>query len=318
MKRRVARIGPSTLMVSLPSKWVKQHKIAKGQELDVQEVGNNLLISSTNASPHTQSVKVDLSGMTVSMAWQYITAIYQAGVEEIVIYYTNEKIKDDSGKEIHPLSLVQSIADYCIGMEIVKQTTNCCVVREISTTKPNEFETTLRRMFFMIMTTMDDLMNGIKSKNKDALKNIYMYNDTRVNKFYYYGMRILSKTKEYHPAHYILITHLEEIGDALKYLALQEAEHTASPAMEKMMETIKIAFSFVARIQQQPSKEVVAEYNKKRKDLREELRKSKTTTEEGYSITKMVNHMSGMMSALLLMYANQDASTKPSREAASS
>ena len=33
MQRKVIQQGPSTLMVSLPSKWVKENNIKKGEEL---------------------------------------------------------------------------------------------------------------------------------------------------------------------------------------------------------------------------------------------------------------------------------------------
>src|SRR3989344_2833381 len=45
MKRKVALIGPSTLMVSLPSKFVKKFGIKKGDELDVEEKGSSLTIN---------------------------------------------------------------------------------------------------------------------------------------------------------------------------------------------------------------------------------------------------------------------------------
>ena len=45
MKRKVAQIGPATLMVSLPSKWVKRNKVKKGQEVDVIEDNTKLTVS---------------------------------------------------------------------------------------------------------------------------------------------------------------------------------------------------------------------------------------------------------------------------------
>jgi hypothetical protein len=37
IKRKVILHGPSTLTVSLPSKWVKNHNIKKGDELNIEE-----------------------------------------------------------------------------------------------------------------------------------------------------------------------------------------------------------------------------------------------------------------------------------------
>ena len=49
MQRKVNQIGPSTLMVSLPSKWVKRYNVKKGDSLelffDLQENAIFLLIN---------------------------------------------------------------------------------------------------------------------------------------------------------------------------------------------------------------------------------------------------------------------------------
>ena len=45
-KRKVSLIGPSTLMVSLPSKWVKEFGVKKGDEINITENGPNLLLES--------------------------------------------------------------------------------------------------------------------------------------------------------------------------------------------------------------------------------------------------------------------------------
>ncbi len=44
MKRKVSLHGPSTLTVSLPSKWVKKYCIKKGDELDIEEKNSTLII----------------------------------------------------------------------------------------------------------------------------------------------------------------------------------------------------------------------------------------------------------------------------------
>ena len=43
MIRKVIQQGPGTLMVSLPSKWVKKNGIEKGQDINVMMKGNMLV-----------------------------------------------------------------------------------------------------------------------------------------------------------------------------------------------------------------------------------------------------------------------------------
>ena len=39
MQRKIIQLGNDTFVVSLPSVWVKHHKLKKGDELEVEEVG---------------------------------------------------------------------------------------------------------------------------------------------------------------------------------------------------------------------------------------------------------------------------------------
>ena len=48
MKRKVAKIGPSTLMISLPTKWVKANNVKKGDEINIIQNNKELIINSQN------------------------------------------------------------------------------------------------------------------------------------------------------------------------------------------------------------------------------------------------------------------------------
>jgi phosphate uptake regulator len=297
MKRRVARIGPSTLMVSLPNKWVKQHRIAKGQEIDVQERGNKLLISPTSSSSSSPlKAEIDLSGVTSSVAWYYLCAAYQAGAEEIAIRFTTPTIKNEEGKETSTLEVIQSIVDRCVGMEIIRQTTSMCIVKEISATKSEEFESSLRRVMLIISTTFDDLIESVKKGNKEMLESIYLYSDNRVNKFCYYCIRILSKSHQYHPSYYTMLTHLEEIGDVIKYLAFQ-ALHAKKEIHPVHLEHLKKLYAGVTKLIQYPKKENVVECNQHKKALRKMVSGKETSP----LIGECVNHLMGIANSILLM-----------------
>ena len=47
MIRKVNLIGPSSLMISLPSKWVRRLQVKKGDEIEVKEKGNSLVVGKT-------------------------------------------------------------------------------------------------------------------------------------------------------------------------------------------------------------------------------------------------------------------------------
>ena len=44
MKRKIIKLGPATLVISLPSKWIKQTHVKPGDEIELEEIDNNLVI----------------------------------------------------------------------------------------------------------------------------------------------------------------------------------------------------------------------------------------------------------------------------------
>ena len=44
MKRKAIQLASQTIVVSLPAKWVRQQGIKKGDEIDVEERGKELVI----------------------------------------------------------------------------------------------------------------------------------------------------------------------------------------------------------------------------------------------------------------------------------
>ena len=44
MQRKIIQLGKETFVISLPSLWTKHHKLKKGDELEVEEVGPKLVV----------------------------------------------------------------------------------------------------------------------------------------------------------------------------------------------------------------------------------------------------------------------------------
>ena len=88
MKRKVIQIAGSTQLVSLPRQWAKAHNIMRGQEIEVQEDGNRIIISSENA-PTKKSITIDLSGLFPRLADRFLARAYQLGYDEIHARFDN-------------------------------------------------------------------------------------------------------------------------------------------------------------------------------------------------------------------------------------
>ena len=150
----------------------------------------------------------------------------------------------------------------------------------------------------ILSTTLDDLLEGMKKGNKEMLQNIYAYSDNNVNKFCYYCTRILSKSRDHHPVYYTLINHLEEIGDTIKYLALQGMQGKREPALLSTIDQLKTMYGNVMKLYHHPTKEALTEFNKNKKAMRKQL-----TGKENPLVMQCVNYLVGMVNAILLINA---------------
>lgn len=60
MHRKITRTGPATLTLALPAKWTKKNNLLPGQELELEEHDNNLIISvQKNKSNETKRILYD-------------------------------------------------------------------------------------------------------------------------------------------------------------------------------------------------------------------------------------------------------------------
>jgi phosphate uptake regulator len=303
MGRKVALIGPSTLMVSLPSRWVKKQQIKKGDELEVLEKEQSLIISNKASVKVIEKTSVHLENLNTSLAWYYLTAAYRSGAEEITIHFTKDSIEDATKeKTVNMFDFLKSVVDSFIGMEIIRNTNTQYVVREISSLKQDEFNIMQRRIFFSITNMFDDILSASNKNDQKALQHIFEHSDTNINKFADYCIRIISKTTNLHQTLYTVIVQLEEMGDALKYIASNLAKQKATKEIVEVLLALKTVFALVEKFYYSPSKEVLMEFEEQRRFLRKKLFSLPKSSDQavGMLVSKMANQSLSIVNAKLL------------------
>ncbi|MEM0231411.1 MAG: hypothetical protein QXW00_01575 [Candidatus Woesearchaeota archaeon] len=210
MKRRVIQLAGKTLVISLPSKWAKQHSVTKGLELEVEEKKEGLLISLEGTKAHKKKT-LDVSGLA-KIAMRMVSAAYKAGYDEIEVRFSSSEELDIVQK-----ALLRS----CIGFEIVQQGKNTLIAKSISQDDISEFDSLLRRLFFFLLTTSEDCLTFASSKNTEGLKSIIVRDDN-INRLSDFCRRAINKNPynfEKSGPLYFIIEALEGIGDSYKQIA---------------------------------------------------------------------------------------------------
>ncbi len=209
MKRKVIQLAGKTLVVSLPSKWASKYRVKKGDEVEVEEMENRLVISQ-NSESCIRAAKVDVSGLSEAAIGRLIGAIYKAGYDEAEIGF-------ESHQEFEVI--LEVVRESFVGFEIVNRSKSSIVLRDVALIQYGEFETILRRLFLVVLSMADEGFEAIKSRNKLLLKSV-VFMDKDANKYANFCRRVLNKKgyPEYRktaPLYYV-VEQLEKLGDSIR------------------------------------------------------------------------------------------------------
>lgn len=216
MRRKVILLAGKTFVISIPSKWAKKNNIKKGEELDVIESESNLTIALLQRNVQT-SACIDVSDLNSSLLWHYLVSAYVKGIEEIELKFSEKEIFNPrTQSKVSTIKFIANVVSSLIGMELVRHGNSFCIIKEVSSIKPDEFNAVLKRIFFNICTIASDCLEAIKLKDKFILENC-AYTEENINRLCAFCLRAINKgvcTKNTQISTYTsLIVLLEELGD---------------------------------------------------------------------------------------------------------
>ena len=208
MKRKIVKLGPATLVISLPNKWVRKFNIVAGNELEVVEEEKGLIIK-TVSNFKTEKEFLDFTKIN-KLLKRILASKYTKGTDEI-------EIKIDS---LEKSRIIQKRVDEMIGMEVIEQSKDRLLIKDIQGTNIENFDNILRRVLYLINSLSEESLKSISKKETDLeyLQDI----EKNINKFTDYCFRILNK-KGYAnykntSAMYCIIYLLEDLADEYKNL----------------------------------------------------------------------------------------------------
>ncbi|HII88162.1 TPA: AbrB/MazE/SpoVT family DNA-binding domain-containing protein, partial [Candidatus Woesearchaeota archaeon] len=118
MKRRLVEQGGVTLMLSMPREWTKKHRLKKGDEVEILEKDNNLLVAAEKVA-RTEATELDITNLS-SLINFGLSALYVKGVDELTLTSQNPELIQ---------KLPQKPLNQFIGFEIIEQSKNRLVTK---------------------------------------------------------------------------------------------------------------------------------------------------------------------------------------------
>ncbi len=281
MKRKVIQLAHKTLVVSLPSKWVKKYQISKGGELDAEERGQQIVFS-TSLHSESERISVDFSELNSEVIRRWVLAsLHKSGYDEIEITYKDESV---------PGIIQERIREVLTGFAIVEQGKNRCVIRVVAEEQEKEFEAVLRRAFLVVKNMGEGIYDYVKDNRLERLKELLALEKTN-NQLTNFCERILNKKgySDYRKTcfAYVVAWNLEKVCDDYKGICEMLSSNPKAKVSSPVAEMIKTANDYFGKYYELFYKfdinrltELNMERNAFRKKASEMLKKSTGTDTE--------------------------------------
>ncbi|MBT4174533.1 AbrB/MazE/SpoVT family DNA-binding domain-containing protein [archaeon] len=152
MKRKLIKQGGGGLTLYVPKKWVDFNNLNSGDELNIQEEDNKLILQTSDFSKQKKSTVLHVETGN-SNEISLIRSFYRAGYDEIIIKYQAPEL----------LQKLQKAVDSLYGFEIFDISANSCKMKSLYHGDSSDIHSHFNRLIHSI--------NLIKSTIKEDLRN---------------------------------------------------------------------------------------------------------------------------------------------------
>jgi phosphate uptake regulator len=180
MIRKLIQLSPSTSVVSMPSSWIKDNGVSKGDSLDVSLDDNKVIISKFSSSKKKE-IHIDISDLSEKLVWIAIDQAYTSGNDSIFV-------KTNGFKQS---SLMSEVAPLFPGMVIIDMKKDFVHLQSMDDNSAN-LDDIISRIFNLNVSLIEESIDSVKSRDWDSLSRV-KNRDWTINSYVSYSFRILNK-----------------------------------------------------------------------------------------------------------------------------
>ena len=275
MKRKVIQLAGKTHVVSLPSKWVKHYNVSKGDEIELEEQGNTILLKPSKQETELKKISLNIDNFNERTFRYAMSALHKAGYDEITLYHETPKLKEVTQNLIQNLML---------GFVVMEQTSKKLVLKNVANEIESEFNPALRRAFLVTISLSNSSLDMIISKqfsNLSSLINLEMSN----NQLTSFCLRLMNKGfyKDQDKKIFLatVVWSLEKIGDEYKSICinLTDNKNEINKEIINLYKEVNILFSSYYELFYNFSPEKLNGLSDRKYEINTKINKIKTSTE---------------------------------------
>lgn len=288
MKRKVNRVGTNTLTVSLPSKWVKKRDLQPGDELDVNEFNDGLLIGTTLKKTNSKHIELDISEYTYFSLARVLEVIYRGAYSSIVLFHNKPTIyyaKQDT--YLNLVVTIKKLVERNIGSEIISQTANRTEIGCLGGVDSLDIKKIERRIQYLFKDILSQLVEAMSGDYNLFHERVYTHHDL-IARFINYYLRVVNKTdissleKQYASTLYV---YLDKLADKMRHVSERIQKYGVTPRVKKLIKDVFDFFMDQFLILQK--NKISTEFNNRRYDLVKRVLSTKYTEKEFQVVSEL-------------------------------
>lgn len=177
--RKIQKTGGSTLIVSLPKKWVNEIGIKNGDSIGfIQQPDGTMLLSPKITEKKISRRKiVNVEGMESEHLLRKMISIYMAG-------YNIIELKADKRMIPEIREVIRSFSRKIIGPEIIEETINSVTLHDLVEPGDLPLDKGVGRMYLITKSMHTDAVTALKERNTTLAEDV-IARDNEVNRLYW-------------------------------------------------------------------------------------------------------------------------------------
>ena len=183
--RKVQRLGPSTLAMTLPAEWAAEHDVDKGDEVTLRMGGNGTLtVLSESASQEGISAMIRADNLDANSVERAIVAQYVLGRRVIHIE------KDDGALDSEHINAVYQAETQLMGLGVIEETPDRIAIR--CSVDPEDFtlDNLLERLESTGSTMRGEAIKALAHGNADLAQRA-LNRERQANKIFVLLLRLI-------------------------------------------------------------------------------------------------------------------------------
>lgn len=182
MKRKIIQIAGSTHLVSLPKSWIIKNNVKKGQEVEVSEEYDRIIVTAGEGAPE-ETIKLDTRDMK-RFIFRMLMAVYKSGYDQVELIINDPVMLTTLSRQINTM---------LPGFEIVDQQNDHVTIKNISRVLDSEFDIILRKIFLVLKSIGKNTHESLSAKDYSKLEEVLILEQTCA-RFCNFCERIVNKT----------------------------------------------------------------------------------------------------------------------------